>query len=48
MRKRNSLRLLEKKDVVWNWAAKDLNPMQTAGRGDGTIMSTGVFTTPSA
>jgi hypothetical protein len=46
--KRSSLNLLEKKDAVLNWVAKDLNPMRTAGRGDGTIMSTGVSTTPSA
>jgi hypothetical protein len=46
--KRSSPNLSEKKDAVWNWVAKGLNPMQTAGRGDGTTMSTGVSIIPSA
>jgi hypothetical protein len=44
--KRSSLNLLEKKDAVWNWAAKDLNLFQIVGRGDGTTMSIGVSTIP--
>jgi hypothetical protein len=46
--KKSSLNLLGKKGAVWNWVAKDLNPMQIAGRGDGTTMSTGVSIIPSA
>lgn len=45
---RNLRNLLERKDAVCNWAAKALNPIQIAGRGDGTIMSTGVSITHSA
>jgi hypothetical protein len=48
MMKRSLLNSLETKDVAWNWGAKDRNPMQIAGRGDGTAMSIGVFITPSA
>jgi hypothetical protein len=46
--KESSLNLLGKKGAVWNWVAKDLSPLQIAGRGDGTTMSTGVSIIPSA
>lgn len=45
---RSLLNPLEKKDAVWNWVAKGLSPLQTAGRGDGTITSIGVSTIPFA
>jgi hypothetical protein len=46
--KRSLLNFLETKDVVWNWVAKDLRPMQIVGREDGTAMSIGVSITLSA
>ena len=48
MMSRNSRNLLERKDAVRNSVAKDLSLTQIVGRGDGTIMSTGVSTIPSA
>jgi hypothetical protein len=46
--KRSLLNFLETKDVVWNWVAKGLSPMQIAGKGDGIAMSIGVSITLSA
>jgi hypothetical protein len=38
---RSLLNLLERKGAAWNWVVKDQSLIQTAGRGDGIIMSIG-------
>jgi hypothetical protein len=45
MMNRSSLNLLGKRDVVWNWVAKGLSPIQIAGREDGIITLIGVSIT---
>jgi len=39
--RRSLLNLSEKKDAVLNWVVKDQSLIQTAGKGDGIIMSIG-------